>query len=95
MAATSTGSGGRGNDVGCALRRHDPGDARHRQHLALGDTAALDAAQGGGLHPHRRAGDGDAFGDGLGADVHHARLAACVEVREPRRASLAPPCLAH
>lgn len=64
------------------LRRHDPRDLRDREHIALLHPALQDDPQRLRLHLHRPAGNGDPFGVGLRPDIHHARPATRVEMRQ-------------
>ena len=72
------------NQVTGLLGRHDAGDARDAQHVALLGRAALDDGQGFGLHGDAALGDRDAVGCGLGADIDHVGLALGIEVGEGR-----------
>lgn len=64
------------------LCRHDPGDARHGEHIALGMALVLDQLQGGREHAHPGPSLGLALGSGLAGDIHHAGPALVVQVSE-------------
>ena len=68
------------NQLAGALGRHDARQARHLQHVALGQCLVADQGRGGRLHPDPAAGAGDALGLRLAADVHHPAGAGGVEV---------------
>ncbi|MNF10048.1 hypothetical protein D3C80_2108700 [compost metagenome] len=63
-----------------ALGGHDPGNARHREDIALGVATGADQGQGLWLHPHPGFGDRFATGVGLVADIDHVRVAMAVQV---------------
>jgi len=59
-----------------ALGRHDAGDARGAEDIALPGVAVEHGGERPGRHAHNTFGDRDPRRDRLGADVDHARLAA-------------------
>ena len=69
-----------GNQVAGALGRHDRGDARDAEHIPLLGRAAGDDRQRLRLHADGAAGQRDAVGFLLGADVDHVGLPGGVEV---------------
>lgn len=70
------------NQVGAAFCALDRRNARDAQYVAFFVIAGLDGLERGRLHADGARGAGDAMGFGLGADIHHMRLALAVEVRE-------------
>ena len=67
------------------LNRRDTGDA---QHITLLGASRADELQGRRLHRNAPAGDGDAMGDGLVADVDHLRPARAVKVSKRIHSSI-------
>src|SRR5208282_1293284 len=65
-----------------ALGRHDAGDARGAEHIALFGVAALHDIERGGRHHHAPLGARFAFRGGLRRNVDHPGLAAGAEMRE-------------
>jgi len=63
-----------------ALGRLDAGNARHGQHIALGQATARDQGQRFRAHAHEGLGHGLAMGDGLVAHIHHACMAVGIEM---------------
>ena len=73
------------DQLGRPLRRHDPGQSRHAEDVALREPPSPDGAKRRGLESEGGAGPGHPGGDGLGGDVDHSRLAFAVEMAEPAR----------
>ena len=69
------------------LRRHDAGDARGAEHVALLGVALEHEIERLRAHHHAAFRDGDALGRGLVRHVHHAGFAALAEMGE------SSPCL--
>ena len=67
-----------------ALGRHDAGEARGAEHVALLGVALADDAQGLRVHDDAALGAGDALGHRLVGDVDHVGRAARVEMAEAR-----------
>src|SRR6185437_8603416 len=67
-----------------ALGRHDAGEPRGAEHVALERVAGDDALERVLAHGDMALGDRDALGLRLAGDVHHARFAALVDVAERR-----------
>src|SRR6185312_3366144 len=64
------------------LGRHDAGEPRRAEHVALERVAGDDAVERLLAHDDTALGDGDALGLRLAGDVDHARLTALVDVTE-------------
>src|SRR5206468_11429720 len=70
------------DQFGSLLGRHDAGNLRHRQDVALGGLLARNELQRCRLHGDAGTGHGNALGLALAADIDHMRVAALVEVGE-------------
>ena len=70
------------DQVGGAFGRHDPGNPRRGDHVAFGNRPFGDGRTGVRVHRDAATGDGDTVGGGFCADIHHARLAMFVEMRQ-------------
>src|ERR1700752_3840521 len=71
------------------LRRHDAGDARGAQHVALLGVALEDKVESLARHHHAAFRDCDPFGCGFVGHIDHAGFAALADVGELRHALLA------
>ena len=71
-----------GNQLAGLLGRHDAGEARDAQHVALFRVARFDQRQRRRLHLDAPAGHRHPVRGRLGTDVHHVGLALSVEMRE-------------
>jgi hypothetical protein len=65
-----------------ALRRHDAGEPRDAEHVALLGVALEHQIERLFRHQHAALSDRDAFGGGLGRDIDHAGLARLAEMGE-------------
>ena len=65
-----------------ALGRHDAGEPRGAQHVALHGIAGEHQVERFLAHDHAAFRDGDPFGRVLGGDIDHARLSALVDMGE-------------
>ena len=75
------------DEIGGALRRHDTGDARHGEHIALGNGLIADGGKRGSIDGDMPLGHGFAPGCRLGRDIDHAGGALVVEMGERHAAS--------
>ena len=73
-----------------ALRRHDAGQTRRLQRIALLDASGSNGRARFRRHRHVARGHGFAQGDGLVADVHHLDAAVRVHVRQACGSGHAP-----